>query len=237
MNKNKGSFLKGKGFYISLALIIVAAAVASFLAVNNMMNGLSATGQKDKENKQWGYEDTQVEKKQDNIKKPASPSSTSQNTQPSSTVQSNSQKAPAGSSKQQEPLMPSYALPMSGQVIANFSADELVKNKTLGDWRTHNGMDIGAAKGTEVKASMAGEIKKASYDEMNGGIVELSDGKITVRVMGLDKALRVEVGNQVIQGTVLGTLGDIASESADGEHIHVELEVDGVLCNPADYLK
>ena len=30
---------------------------------------------------------------------------------------------------------------MPGRVLNAFSGDELVYNKTLGDWRTHNGID------------------------------------------------------------------------------------------------
>ena len=42
----------------------------------------------------------------------------------------------------------SLTLPVSGAAITPFSGDMLVKNETLGDWRTHNGIDISAATGT-----------------------------------------------------------------------------------------
>lgn len=237
MNKNTNhQILKGKGFYAVLAVIIAGAAFASYLAINSMMTDISKQNKNAQEDKQWGFEDTQVEKKQDNIKQPSSQSSL-QNTVPSPSVQSNSQKAQAESSKPQEPQMPSYALPMSGAVIANFSADELVFNTTMNDWRTHNGTDISAAAGTEVKASMGATVTKAYYDDMWGGVVELSDGTVTVRVMGLTDKMRVQEGNTVVQGAVIGNLGENAAESALESHLHIEVEQNGALINPETLLK
>ena len=43
-----------------------------------------------------------------------------------------------------------------GKVLAPYSGDELVYNATLGDWRTHNGVDAAAAAGDEVPAVKGG---------------------------------------------------------------------------------
>ncbi|MEG0617459.1 MAG: hypothetical protein RR508_07840, partial [Oscillospiraceae bacterium] len=66
MNKhNKLSvLLKGKGFYTVVAVVIIGAALASYFAINNMMNTLSAKPNSIMEEKQWGLEDTEVERKQ-----------------------------------------------------------------------------------------------------------------------------------------------------------------------------
>lgn len=237
MNRNTNrQFLNGKGFYAVLAVIILGAAFASYLAINSMMTDISMQNKKAQEGKQWGFEDAQVEKKQEDIKQPSSQSS-SQNTQPSSISQSNSHKAQDESSKPQEPLMPSYALPMSGAVIASFSGDELVFNSTMSDWRTHNGADFAATAGAEVKASMAATVTKAYFDDMWGGVVELSDGSVTVRVMGLTQKLRVQEGNTVAQGAIIGNLGETAAESALESHLHVEVEQNGEFVNPETLLK
>ena len=46
--------------------------------------------------------------------------------------------------------------PLTGETVAAFSADALQYNDTLADWRTHEGLDIAAAEGTEVCAACAG---------------------------------------------------------------------------------
>lgn len=38
--------------------------------------------------------------------------------------------------------------PLVGEEVAAFSVDELTYNETLGDWRTHDGIDIAAEVGT-----------------------------------------------------------------------------------------
>ena len=43
-----------------------------------------------------------------------------------------------------------YTRPVSGQVLAVWSGDELVYNETLGDWRTHNGTDYACKEGEDV---------------------------------------------------------------------------------------
>lgn len=43
--------------------------------------------------------------------------------------------------------------PLEGEVVAAFSVDQLAYNETLGDWRTHDGVDIAAAEGTSVLAA------------------------------------------------------------------------------------
>ena len=47
---------------------------------------------------------------------------------------------------------PASTQPVSGRVLNSYSGDELVYSKTLGDWRTHNGVDYAASRGAEVTA-------------------------------------------------------------------------------------
>ena len=44
--------------------------------------------------------------------------------------------------------------PVLGETVAAFSVNELRYNETLGDWRTHDGVDIAAAEGEGVVATI-----------------------------------------------------------------------------------
>ena len=57
--------------------------------------------------------------------------------------------APAASS-----AAPASTQPFSGRVLNAYSGDELVYSKTLGDWRTHNGVDYACAEGSAVSAPL-----------------------------------------------------------------------------------
>ncbi|MEG2405431.1 MAG: M23 family metallopeptidase [Oscillospiraceae bacterium] len=240
MNKHsKGmAFLKGKGFYAALALVIIGAAVASFLAINNMMDTLSSKENQQKmEEKQWGFEDTQVENKQKDIPIPQEKSSSSQNTAQSSTSSSDAQAAQNESSKQPQPQTASYQLPMSGQVTEPFSGDELVYNVTMGDWRTHNGMDIAGSPNQGVHAPMTGTVTKVYSDDMWGYVVELADEEYAVTLKGLSKDIKVAEGASVVKGDTVGLLGEAAAESASPQHLHIEVTKGGTLIDPASLLK
>lgn len=51
-------------------------------------------------------------------------------------------------------------MPIENEVIWEYSNGELVKSETLGVWKTHDGMDIAASVGTDVKAACTGKVKR-----------------------------------------------------------------------------
>lgn len=51
-------------------------------------------------------------------------------------------------------------LPVQGEILTSFSQGELVKDVTLGEWRTPRRVDIKADKGAEVFAAAAGSVTK-----------------------------------------------------------------------------
>ncbi len=51
---------------------------------------------------------------------------------------------------QQDTAPTFFVRPVTGEVLREFSGDELVYDRTMGDWRTHNGTDFLAADGALV---------------------------------------------------------------------------------------
>ncbi len=64
-------------------------------------------------------------------------------------------------------------LPLEGQVVAPCSISELIYCSTMKDWRTHNGIDIGAAVETPVVAAADGKVSQVSEDDLFGVTVVL----------------------------------------------------------------
>ena len=60
--------------------------------------------------------------------------------------------------KQEEVKEPVFIKPVEGEIIREFAKDKLVYSETLGEWITHNGIDIKADKTTVVKASAEGKV-------------------------------------------------------------------------------
>ena len=130
-----------------------------------------------------------------------------------------------------------YILPLSDSVGKAYSDGELVYSKTMEDWRAHTGVDFQGNAGDSVKAVNNGVVKKVTDDALWGTIIEIDHGDgIVSRYCGLNYDDAVAEGTKVNGGEQIGTLGILPIESADDEHLHFEITVDGVTVDPFEYL-
>ena len=128
--------------------------------------------------------------------------------------------------------------PLSGETVAAFSMDALQYSETLGDWRTHDGIDIAAAAGTAVVAASGGTVRSVTDDDRLGVTVVLShpDGYETT-YGSLQADVTVSEGESVSAGEAIGAVGNTSlTESALGAHLHFSVTKDGAAVDPADYL-
>lgn len=131
----------------------------------------------------------------------------------------------------QEPL--AFIMPIEGEVFANYSQGELVRNLTLGEWRTHDGVDIRAAKGSPVRAVADGVVSQVYHDPMWGTVVEITHaGGLTSVTSGLDPAVAVKQGDSVRIEDTIGVVGSILSEVSLDDHVHFGLKQDGKWVDP-----
>mgnify|MGYP004506345217 FL=1 len=123
--------------------------------------------------------------------------------------------------------------PVEGRILNAFSGDELVYNKTLGDWRTHNGVDYACTQGAAVAAPVAGKVVSAGAEGNWGTVVVLQDAQgRSWRLCGVaDPA--VKAGETVAAGQKLGTVGTVGCECAEESHIHVEVKQGEAYLDPA----
>ncbi len=178
---------------------------------------------------------------------PASKNDTSQK-KPSASPQGDSSlqtqpSSPQDSLKEQDspqtsPTSPKlqYILPVNGDIINPFSGDELVKDATLGDWRTHNGIDIGCNGGKEVYAFGDGTVQNIEDTDLWGTVVTVDHaGGFTGRYCLLAKETAVKIGQKIKMGDLIGAVGDGKSainESALPTHLHFELLKDNKYVDP-----
>ena len=118
---------------------------------------------------------------------------------------------------------PASTQPVSGRVLNSYSGDELVYSKTLGDWRTHNGVDYAASRGAEVTAPAAGKVVETGTDDKWGPVVAIEDASGRIwRVCGTTDA-KVKKGDTVSAGQTIGKVGSVSCECAEESHIHLEV--------------
>lgn len=133
------------------------------------------------------------------------------------------------------PFEGDFMTPTQGKVIKDFSNGEMVKNETMGDWRTHDGVDFSAKEGEKVFAVQNGTVTSIDKDSLWGVVIELTcPGKLKVKYCGLQDNVNVKKGDAVKKGDVIGTAGLLPVESADGTHIHIQTTVDDETVNPIE---
>lgn len=130
-----------------------------------------------------------------------------------------------------------FAVPTDGKATADYSGGEMVKNATMGDWRVHNGTDFAAGESDSVYAVQNAAVASVDKDELWGVTLTLTcpDGLI-VKYCGLDDSVSLKKGDSVKKGEIIGKIGLLPIESADGAHVHIETTVDGNAVNPLEAL-
>ena len=128
--------------------------------------------------------------------------------------------------------------PLVGEEVAAFSVDELKYNETLGDWRTHDGVDIAAEVGTQVLAACSGTVTQVIDDDLMGTSVTIAhDGGYETVYSNLQSVPTVSEGQEVSAGEVIGSVGCTSiAEFAVPAHLHFAVTKDGVPCDPKKFL-
>lgn len=133
-----------------------------------------------------------------------------------------------------------YIRPCSGYISKEFSIEVPVYSPTMYDYRTHAGVDIACDIGTPVKAATGGVVREIRDDYMMGTtiVIEHADGVCSVYSnLSSDLPSDIEVGKTVATGDIIGGVGDTAlCESAEVNHLHFEMTLDGKPVNPEEYL-
>ncbi len=231
-------FISGKGFYAVLAVCLVGAAGAAWAAADRTVGNIT----QDNNNlisqqggaSTWTFpEITPTENPQDLIPKASTESLPSPEL--SSSDLPSGEFTPPSEEPTNLPVVQTlaYGLPVMGEVIETYSGGELVKNTTLKVWRTHDGIDMRAAKGAEVQAVGDGVVSSVYKDPLWGTVVEIehSDGVVSV-YCGLAPEVSVKAGEKVTLKQPIGLLDIIPAEQEMDSHLHFAMKQDGKYIDP-----
>lgn len=209
----------GKGLYITLAACIIAIGGAGVAAYNKAIDKIN-------EDLTFSIPDTastaerQADQKKDDVAKDESSST-------------------ADSSEADEKMTTQpNVMPVNGEILKPFSNGELVRSETLNVWKTHDGVDISAEAGTQVKAMNRGEVTKVWDDPLWGSCISIDHGDgIVGYYYNLSAAITVEEGDEVVSGQVIGAVGDTAEiEAAERSHLHFGLKRNDKWIDPITFI-
>ena len=235
-------FLRSRGFALALLACLVAAAAAGVWAVRTVRDELKksyddlTTPHEEpapepqltldpQEDDVWQQPVTDAAESAANVPKPEppAPSASSSGARSGSGSVHEPSALQGASSPASSSAAPASTQPVSGRVLNAYSGDELVYSKTLGDWRTHNGVDYAASRGAEVTAPAAGKVVETGTDDKWGPVVAIEDASGRVwRVCGTTDA-KVKKGDTVSAGQTIGKVGSVSCECAEESHIHLEV--------------
>ena len=241
-------FISGKGFYLVVLICVAAIALSGYYLVQGVRVGLDQTLDQPVSGSAAIVDTPSAAPTPKPTAKPSAPpaASSAQISKPPASA------APTASpSAQPEPsAAPTPALsaapaplvftrPVTGSVIAGLAVETLAYNETMGDWRTHNGLDIASPTGTQVLAAANGTVTALYEDDLMGTVLEIDHGQggLVSQYANLAATPAVSVGDEVSTGTIIGSVGQTAAcESGLAAHLHYALLKEGYPVDPLDYL-
>ena len=218
-------FFAGKGFYIVLFLCAAVIGLSAWMMAsgNETMEDVTHVSSPILDNKR--------------VETVVRPPETAENKMQSVMAETESDESIA-LSETETASVPQYLWPVQGELERMHDLENLSYDVTMHDWRTHEGIDISAALGTEVIASRGGIVESITEDDFYGTVLTLSHGDGSSSVYAnLASVPAVSVGQSVEAGKVLGSVGTTAiCEIGQGTHLHFAMLVDGVSVDPLNYL-
>jgi len=121
--------------------------------------------------------------------------------------------------------------PVNGRITDKFGyrKDPFTKKKKF-----HQGIDIGANYGTNIRAAASGKVIFAAYTSGTGRTVKISHERGITTVYGHASSILVKEGQTVKKGDVIAKVG--SSGRSTGPHVHFEILLYGTAVDPLQYL-
>lgn len=259
--KNKSNLLKKEGFYVVLFICLcVVAVIAVYISKTNSLKQNPEVAKKETTKVEEKMQDAQQVKKEEeavatmkNAKKEEAAKKDTKEKSESKKEESKENSKENDKETSAKKATISLTMPVKGEVIKQFSKQEMQYTKSLDLWETHEAVNIGCSLGDEVKSAAKGKVVEIYNDEKveksrKSGygltvVIEHENGFRTVYANLADN-VKVKKGETVNQGAVIGVVGDTSVREAvkdNGPHLHFGLlqkkDKDYETVDPLNYIK
>ena len=244
-------FLTGRGFYLVLILCLLVLGASGYYLYRSAANGVTAN---DSQPTAADAAVTVPVPSQEAVDAVTAPQDEAEALapdpeetepvaidEPAEEVIAPTEEAAAPAEEEELPVVepiPVLQWPLEGEVAAAYSSTELQYNAAMGDWRTHTGIDVAAAIGSEVCAAADGTVERVASDPIDGvTVIVTHSGGMSTSYANLDPdTLAVAAGDTVEAGQTLACVGSSAAgESTVGGPLHVSVPQGGPPGDPIAY--
>jgi len=125
-----------------------------------------------------------------------------------------------------------FIYPINGRLTSTFGyrPDPFTGVRTF-----HTGIDLAAPVGTPIKASLDGKVATTGWSNVFGNYVILTHGDGYQSLYGHMSYIGVIKGQSVIQGSIIGKVGNTGYST--GSHVHLSVYKNGKMIDPLSLLK
>lgn len=126
-----------------------------------------------------------------------------------------------------------YLRPVGGPITSGFGGR---MHPVLGYYKSHNGVDFGAACGTPVSAAQSGTVVAVEYNNASGNRVKIDHGNGVITGYYHLQGFSTSVGATVSAGETIGTVGSTGRST--GCHLHfAKMDEAGSYSDPMSILR
>ena len=118
--------------------------------------------------------------------------------------------------------------PVQGKITSRFGHMSSIRSGS------HTGTDIACPQGTPIKAVASGTVTFAGWSGSYGNLIKVSHGNGVETWYAHCTQLYGSEGQQVNEGDVIASVGSTGNST--GNHLHLEVRVNGTAVNPQKYL-
>ncbi len=120
-----------------------------------------------------------------------------------------------------------YVWPCEGEISNSFGERENPFSKEI---IKHNGVDIAAEEGTEVKSAISGTVTEVGYNSDLGNYVTVESDNIKTIYSNLMSSPKINENDTVHSGQTIARVGN--NGKSTGAHLHYEVIVNGEYVDP-----
>ncbi len=124
-----------------------------------------------------------------------------------------------------------WPCPASSRITSGFGSRS---SPTEGASTNHQGIDIGAATGSNILAAASGDVVVSTYSYSAGNYIMINHGGGVYTVYMHASSRLVSVGDHVNQGDVIAKVGSTGYST--GPHLHFGIRYNGTYVNPRQYV-